>query len=36
VLLAAQQVHGAVATFDDSLTTAARERGLAVKESTVL
>jgi predicted nucleic acid-binding protein len=36
VLLAARQLHGAVATFDDGLTTAARERGLAVKESAVL
>lgn len=32
VLLAAQQVHGAVATFDDSLTAAARQSGLLIGE----
>jgi predicted nucleic acid-binding protein len=30
VLLAAEQVHGAIATFDERLGDAARERGLAV------
>lgn len=32
VLLAAQQVQGAVATFDDRLAAAARERGLVVRD----
>jgi len=33
VLLAAAQTHGALATFDDRLATAATERGLAVRTS---
>jgi predicted nucleic acid-binding protein len=33
VLLAGEQTHGAVATFDDRLATAAIERGLAVRAS---
>lgn len=32
VLLAAEQVHGSVATFDDRLAAAARERGLGVHD----
>ena len=32
VLLAAQQVQGAVATFDRGLTAAARKRGLAIRD----
>lgn len=32
VLLAAEQAHGAVATFDDRLAAAARERGFVVRE----
>jgi len=32
VLLAAEQTHGAVATFDDRLATAARERGFVVRD----
>jgi len=32
-LLAAEQTHGALATFDDRLATAATERGLAVRAS---
>jgi len=32
VLLAAKQIHGAVATFDDPLATAARECGLVVRD----
>lgn len=31
VLLAAEQTHGEVATFDDRLATAAHERGLATR-----
>jgi predicted nucleic acid-binding protein len=33
VLLAAEQTHGSLATFDDRLATAAAERGLAVRAS---
>lgn len=33
VLLAAEQTHSALATFDDRLATAATERGLAVRAS---
>ena len=33
VLLAAEQTHGALATFDDRLATAATKRGLAVRAS---
>ena len=33
VLLAAEQTHGAVATFDDRLANAATERGLAIRTS---
>lgn len=32
VLLAAQQVHGVVATFDDALAAAARRSGLGVRD----
>jgi predicted nucleic acid-binding protein len=32
VLLAAEQTHGAVATIDDRLATAARERGFVVRD----
>lgn len=32
VLLAAEQVRGVVATFDDRLATAARERGFVVRD----
>ena len=32
VLLAAEQVHGAVATFDDCLAAAARKRGFVVRD----
>lgn len=32
VLLAAEQMHGGVATFDDGLGGAARERGLVVRD----
>ncbi len=32
VLLAAEHTHGAVATFDDRLATAARERGFVVRD----
>lgn len=32
VLLAAEQARGAVATFDDRLATAARERGFVVRD----
>lgn len=32
VLLAAEQTHGAIATFDDRLATAARERGFVVRD----
>ncbi len=31
VLLAAEQTHGAVATFDDRLATAATERGIVIR-----
>lgn len=33
VLLAAEQTHGTVATFDDRLANAATERGLAIRTS---
>lgn len=33
VLLAAEQTHGAVATFDDRLANAATERGLVIRTS---
>jgi len=33
VLLAAEQTHGVLATFDDRLATVATERGLAVRAS---
>lgn len=32
VLLAVEQTHGAVATFDDRLASAARQRGFAVRD----
>jgi len=32
VLLAAEQTHGAVATFDDRLATEARQRGFVVRD----
>jgi predicted nucleic acid-binding protein len=35
VLLAAEQTHGAVATFDDRLAAAARERGFVVRDRIV-
>jgi len=30
--LAAEQTHGAIATFDDRLATTARDRGLVVRD----
>jgi predicted nucleic acid-binding protein len=32
VVLAAEQTHGTLATFDDRLSTTARERGLVVRD----